>query len=106
MDDAITVGNLIPEDIRIGLILNKLPESWGTLTTMNSNIKSLPELLTKIRHEDIRRQKKVANQPMAMVASINRYQQHQLANRQRHKAWNRKALESNKSNNKNDGQRS
>ena len=106
MDDAITIGNLIPEDIKIGLILNKLPESWGTFTTMNNNIKSLPELLTKICHEDIRRQKKAANQPMAMAASNNRHQQYQPANRQRHKAWKGKALESNKSSNKNDGQRS
>ena len=80
MDDAITVGNLILEDIKIGLILDKLPESWGIFTTMNNNIKSLPELLTKICHEDIQRQKKVANQPMPMVASVNRYQQHQLEN--------------------------
>ena len=47
MDDAITVGNLIPEDIKIGLILNKLPESWETFTTMNNNIKSLPKYLQR-----------------------------------------------------------
>ena len=106
MDDAIIDGNLILEDIKIGLILKKLPESWETFTTMNNNIKSLPELLTKIRHEHIRRQKKAANQPMAMTASINKYQHNQPGNRPRHKAWKGKALESNKSNNKNDGHRS
>ena len=56
MNDAITTTNVIPKDITIGLILNKLLESWGTFTTMN-NIKSLPELLTMILHEDIQRQK-------------------------------------------------
>ena len=84
MEDVISAGNLIQEDIKIGLILKKLLESWGTFTAMKSNIKSLPDLLTKIRHEDVQRQKKAANQPMAMVASLNRYQQHQLANQQRH----------------------
>ena len=107
MDDAITASNLIPQDIKIGLEQNKLLELWGKFITMNSNIKSLPKLLTKILHEEIQRQKKAANQPMAMAASGNRYQQHQPTNRQRHKAWKGKAkLESNKSNNKNDVQRS
>ena len=41
-----------------------------------------------------------------MVTSINRFEQYQPTNRQRHKAWKGKALESNKSSNKNDGQRS
>ena len=50
--------------------------------------------------------KKAINQPMAMVASVNRYQQYQPLNRQRHKACKGKALESNKSSNKNVGKRS
>ena len=41
-----------------------------------------------------------------MVTSINRFEQYQPTNRQRHKAWKGKSLESNKSSNKNDGQRS
>ena len=74
MDDAITASNLIPQDIKIGLEQNKLLELWGKFITMNSNIKSLPKLLTTIRHEDTRRQEKVTNQPMAKAISINRYQ--------------------------------
>ena len=77
MEVVITVNNLIPEDIKIGLMQNKLPESWGSFTTMNRNIESLPKLLTNILYEDISRQEKMANQPMATVASINRYQQYQ-----------------------------
>ena len=61
MDDAITVGNLIREDIKIGLILKKLPESWGTFTTMNNNIKSLPEYLQRfgMKTFDDRRQQQI-----------------------------------------------
>ena len=55
MDHAITVGNLIPKDIKIGLILNKHPKSCGTFITMSNNIKSLSELPTKIHHEDKRK---------------------------------------------------
>ena len=55
MDDAIAVGNLISKDIKIGLILKEIPESWKTFTTMN-NIKSLPESLIKILQEVIQRQ--------------------------------------------------
>ena len=43
---------------------------------------------------------------MAMATSVNRYQRYQPANRQRHKSWKGKALESNTSSHKNDGQRS
>ena len=43
---------------------------------------------------------------MAVAASVNRYHHNQPGNRHRHKAWKGKALESNKSNNKNDGHRS
>ena len=50
--------------------------------------------------------KKVVNQPMAMVALVNRYQQYQPANRQRHKPCKGKAPKSNKSSNKNVGRRS
>ena len=74
MDNVIIVSNLILEDIKICLILKKLLQSWGPFPTMNSNIKSLPKLLTTIRHEDTRRQEKVTNQPMAKAISINRYQ--------------------------------
>ena len=46
MMDVISEDNLIPKDIKIGLILDKLPELWGTFTTMNNNIK-FQSLLTK-----------------------------------------------------------
>ena len=58
MDDATTADNSISEDIKIGLVLNKLPESWGTFITMHSSTATLSKLLTKICHEDIQRQKK------------------------------------------------
>ena len=58
MDDATTVGNCISEDIKIGLVLSKLPNSWGTFITKHSSTTTLSELLTKILHEDIRQQKK------------------------------------------------
>ena len=41
---VITIINLIPKYIKIGLILNKLPKLCGTKSTMNNNIKSLLEL--------------------------------------------------------------
>ena len=55
MDDATTADNSISEDIKIGLVLSKLPNSWGTFITKHSSTTTLSELLTKIRHEDIRR---------------------------------------------------
>ena len=50
MDDIIAIKNIILQDIKIGLILNKLLELF---TTMDNNTKSLLKLLTKIHHEDI-----------------------------------------------------
>ena len=50
MDDIIAIKNLILQDIKIGLILNKLLEQF---TTMDNNTKSLLKLLTQIHHEDI-----------------------------------------------------
>ena len=85
MDDATTAGNCISEDIKIGLVLSKLPESWGTFITMHSSTATLSELLTKIRHEDIRRQKKNNAQPIAMAVSINRFQRGHPANQQRYR---------------------
>ena len=73
MDDATTTGNSISEDIKIGLVLSKLPESWGTFITMHSSTATLSELLTKIRHEDIWRQKKNNAQLVAMTVFINQF---------------------------------
>ena len=53
MDDATTADNCISEDIKIGSVLSKLPESWGTFITMHSSTATLSKLLTKIHHEDI-----------------------------------------------------
>ena len=74
MDDATTASNCISEDIKIGLVLSKLPNSWGTFITKHSSTTTLSELLTKILHEDIRPQKKNNAQPVAMAVSINRFQ--------------------------------
>ena len=57
MGDVINTDNLILEDLKIALILNKFLKSWGTFIAMNNSIKSLPNLLTKILNTDIRRQK-------------------------------------------------
>ena len=81
MDDATTANNYILEDIKIGLVLSKLPESWGTFITMHSSVTTLSKLLTKIHHEDIRRQKKYNAQPVAMTVSINRCQRGHPRNR-------------------------
>ena len=47
MDDATTTGNCISADIKIELVLSKLPESWGTFITMHSITTPLFKLLTK-----------------------------------------------------------
>ena len=72
MDDVINTDNLMLEDLKIALILNKFIKSWGTFTAMNNNIKSLPNLLTKILNMDI-----LTTKVMAMVTLVNICQQYQ-----------------------------
>ena len=54
MDDATIVDNCIPKDIKIGLVLSNLLESWETFVTRCIVAATLSKLLTKIHHEDIR----------------------------------------------------
>ena len=57
MDDETTIKNPISEDIKIALILNKLPETWGTFITMQSF-----EQLTKIPQTLSNRRRTMLNQ--------------------------------------------
>ena len=53
---------------------------------MHSSTETLCEILTKIRHEDICRQKKNNDQSVAMIIFINRFRRSQIpANQQRYR---------------------
>ena len=68
MDDAITTGNCIFEDIKIGLVLRKIPEYWGTFINLHSSTTT---------------SQKNNAQPVAITVSINRFQRGHPANQQR-----------------------
>ena len=51
-----TLRNEISEEMKIGLLLSKLPESWSTFVTTNSQGNSLFDLITKFHYEKLWRQ--------------------------------------------------
>ena len=86
LEEATTMGNEISEEMKIGLLLSKLPESWSTFVTMNSQGNSLSDLITKIRHEKLRRQLKESTRSLAMTASFSKTQKSPYNNRYRAKS--------------------
>ena len=86
LEEATTAGNEISEEMKIGLLLSKLPESWSTFVTMNSQGNSLSDLITKIRHEKLRRQLKESTPSLAMTASFSKTQKSPYNNRYKAKS--------------------
>ena len=86
LEEATTVGNENSEEMKIGLLLSKLPESWSTFVTMNSQGNSLSDLIIKIRHEKLRRQLKESTPSLAMTASFSKTQKSPYNNRYRAKS--------------------
>ena len=58
LEEATIAGNEILEEMKIGLLLSKLLESWNTFITMNSQGNFLSNLITKVLHENLRRELK------------------------------------------------
>ena len=56
LEEDTIAGNEISEEMKIGLLLSNLAESWSLFVTMNSQCNSLSDLITKNRHEKLRRQ--------------------------------------------------
>ena len=83
LEEATTARKEISEEMKIGLLFNKLPKSWSTFVTMNSQGNSLSHLITKIRHEKLRRQLKESTRSLAMTASFSKTQKSPYNNRYR-----------------------
>ena len=66
--------------MKIGLLLSKLPESWSTFITMNSQGNSLSDLITEVRHENLPQQRKTSTPSMAMTVAVNRPQKLSYSN--------------------------
>ena len=73
------------EDMKFGLLLKELPESWSTFVTMNSQVNSLSNLITKILHEKLWRQLKESTSSLIMIATFSRTQKSSHNNRYRAK---------------------
>ena len=86
LEEAIIAGNEISEEMKIELLLSKLLESWSTFVTMNSQGNSLSDLITKIRHEKLRRQLKESTPSLAMTVTFSRTQKSSYNNRYRAKS--------------------
>ena len=105
LEEATTAGNEISEEMKIGHLLSKLPKSWNTFITMNSQGKSLSDLITKVRHENLRRQLKNSTPSMAMTATVNKPQKSSYNNRYKPKFDNYKYTEVSNSIKGNESQR-
>ena len=67
-----TAGNEISQEMKIGFLLSKLPESWSTFVTKNSQDNSLSDLITKIHHEKLQRQLKESTPSLAVTAAFSK----------------------------------